>query len=183
MAIPFIDLCSGIGGFHSGLVNTGHYRCVGHAEIDKNAEKAYNAIYGEEGGLNYGDLRTINPRELPHFDLLCGGFPCQSFSVAGRRLGFRDTRGTVFFEIARILAEKRPPFLLLENVLGLLSHDNGRTLNTIFSALVEMGYNLECHAAAKIPDRDLDKFTAAVLYLGYSFVLNSISEITVSKRY
>ena len=59
MAIPFIDLCSGIGGFHSGLVNTGHYRCVGHAEIDKNAEKAYNAIYGEEGGLNYGDLRTI----------------------------------------------------------------------------------------------------------------------------
>lgn len=143
MAIPFIDLCSGIGGFHSGLVNTGHYRCVGHAEIDKNAEKAYNAIYGEEGGLNYGDLRTINPRELPHFDLLCGGFPCQSFSVAGRRLGFRDTRGTVFFEIARILAEKRPPFLLLENVLGLLSHDSGRTLNTIFSALVEMGYNLE----------------------------------------
>lgn len=77
MAIPFIDLCSGIGGFHSGLVNTGHYRCVGHAEIDKNAEKAYNAIYGEEGGLNYGDLRTINPRELPHFDMLCGGFPCQ----------------------------------------------------------------------------------------------------------
>ena len=143
MAIPFIDLCSGIGGFHSGLVNTGHYRCVGHAEIDKNAEKAYNAIYGEEGGLNYGDLRTINPRKLPHFDLLCGGFPCQSFSVAGRRLGFRDTRGTVFFEIARILAEKRPPFLLLENVLGLLSHDSGRTLNTIFSALVEMGYNLE----------------------------------------
>lgn len=129
MAIPFIDLCSGIGGFHSGLVNTGHYRCVGHAEIDKNAEKAYNAIYGEEGGLNYGDLRTINPRKLPHFDLLCGGFPCQSFSVAGRRLGFRDTRGTVFFEIARILAEKRPPFLLLENVLGLLSHDSGRTLN------------------------------------------------------
>ena len=143
MAIPFIDLCSGIGGFHFGLVNTGHYRCVGHAEIDKNTEKAYNAIYGEEGGLNYGDLRTINPRELPHFDLLCGGFPCQSFSVAGRRLGFRDTRGTVFFEIARILAEKRPPFLLLENVLGLLSHDSGRTLNTIFSALVEMGYNLE----------------------------------------
>ena len=139
MAIPFIDLCSGIGGFHSGLVNTGHYRCVGHAEIDKNAEKAYNAIYGEEGGLNYGDLRTINPRELPHFDLLCGGFPCQSFSVAGRRLGFRDTRGTVFFEIARILAEKRPPFLLLENVLGLLSHDSGRTLNTSSPRLLKWG--------------------------------------------
>ena len=90
-------------------------------KINRGQKKQY---YAEDG-----DLRTINPRELPHFDLLCGGFPCQSFSVAGRRLGFRDTRGTVFFEIARILAEKRPPFLLLENVLGLLSHDSGRTLN------------------------------------------------------
>ena len=143
MAIRFIDLCSGIGGFHSGLEATGHYECVGHAEIDKNAEKAYNAIYGEKGGKNYGDLRKINPKELPDFDLLCAGFPCQSFSVAGRRLGFQDTRGTVFFEIAGIIAEKRPPFLLLENVPGLLSHDGGRTLNTVFSTLVEMGYNLE----------------------------------------
>ena len=142
MAIPFIDLCSGIGGFHSGLVNTGHYRCVGHAEIDKNAEKAYNAIYGEEGGLNYGDLRTINPRELPHFDMLCGGFPCQSFSVAGRRLGFRDTRGTVFFEIARIAAVKRPKYMLLENVPGLLNHDQGRTFQKIISSLDELGYDV-----------------------------------------
>ena len=138
MAIRFIDLCSGIGGFHSGLMATGHYQCVGHAEIDPYASKAYNAIYGMEGGNNYGDLREIDPKQLPDFDLLCAGFPCQSFSVAGRRLGFQDTRGTVFFEIARIIAEKRPPFLLLENVPGLLSHDNGRTLVTIFSALVEM---------------------------------------------
>ena len=143
MVIKFIDLCSGIGGFHSGLTATGHYKCVGHAEIDPHASKAYAAIYGKEGGLNYGDLREINPKELPDFDLLCAGFPCQSFSVAGRRLGFQDTRGTVFFEIARIIAEKRPPFLLLENVPGLLSHDGGRTLTTIFSSLVEMGYNLE----------------------------------------
>ena len=143
MAIRFIDLCSGIGGFHSGLMATGHYQCVGHAEIDPYASKAYNAIYGMEGGNNYGDLREIDPKQLPDFDLLCAGFPCQSFSVAGRRLGFQDTRGTVFFEIARIIAEKRPPFLLLENVPGLLSHDNGRTLVTIFSALVEMGYHLE----------------------------------------
>ena len=142
MAIQFIDLCSGIGGFHSGLMATGHFECVGHAEIDPNAAKAYKAIYGEEGGLNYGDLRKIDPKELPDFQLLCAGFPCQSFSVAGRRLGFQDTRGTVFFEIARIIAEKRPPFLLLENVPGLLSHDCGRTLTTIFSSLVEMGYSL-----------------------------------------
>lgn len=143
MVIQFIDLCSGIGGFHSGLMATGHYECVGHAEIDPNAAKAYKAIYGEEGGLNYGDLREIDPKQLPDFELLCAGFPCQSFSVAGRRLGFQDTRGTVFFEIARIIAEKRPPFLLLENVPGLLSHDSGRTLTTIFSSLVEMGYHIE----------------------------------------
>lgn len=143
MAIRFIDLCSGIGGFHSGLTTTGHYECVGHAEIDKHASQAYAAIYGKEGGMNYGDLRKINPKELPDFDLLCAGFPCQSFSVAGRRLGFQDTRGTVFFEIARIIAEKRPPFLLLENVPGLLSHDSGRTLTTIFSSIVEMGYHIE----------------------------------------
>lgn len=143
MAIKFIDLCSGIGGFHSGLTATGHYECVGHAEIDPHASKAYAAIYGKEGGLNYGDLRKIKPKKLPDFDLLCAGFPCQSFSVAGRRLGFKDTRGTIFFEIARIIAEKRPSFILLENVPGLLSHDGGRTLTTIFSSLVEMGYNLE----------------------------------------
>ena len=143
MAIPFIDLCSGIGGFHSGLMATGHYWCVGHAEIDPIPEKAYIAINGEKGGLNHGDLRKINPKDLPDFELLCAGFPCQSFSVAGRRLGFQDTRGTVFFDIARIIAEKRPSFLLLENVPGLLSHDGGRTLTTIFSTLVEMGYHLE----------------------------------------
>ena len=97
MAIRFIDLCSGIGGFHSGLIAAGNFECVGHAEIDKYAAKAYKAIYGTEGGKNYGDLREINPRELPDFDLLCAGFPCQSFSCAGRKLGFKDARGTVFF--------------------------------------------------------------------------------------
>ena len=143
MAIPFIDLCSGIGGFHSGLVNTGHYRCVGHAEIDKNAEKAYNAIYGEEGGLNYGDLRTINPRELPHFDMLCGGFPCQSFSVAGARRGFSDPRGTLFFEIARLVEARHPAYLILENVPGLLSHSRGETYATILNTLDRLGYGVE----------------------------------------
>ena len=127
MAIKFIDLCSGIGGFHSGLTATGHYECVGHAEIDPHASKAYAAIYGKEGGLNYGDLRKIKPQKLPDFDLLCAGFPCQSFSVAGRRLGFKDTRGTIFFEIARIIAEKRPSFILLENVPGLLYLFNQET--------------------------------------------------------
>ncbi len=143
MAIRFIDLCSGIGGIHSGLVAAGDFTCVGHAEIDPYPEKAYKAIYGEKGGINYGDLREIDTNTLPDCDLIAAGFPCQSFSVAGKRLGFEDTRGTVFFEVARIVRAKRPAFLLLENVPGLLSHDEGRTLKTIFSVLTQMGYNIE----------------------------------------
>lgn len=92
---------------------------------------------------NYGDITQINPAELPDFDLLTGGFPCQAFSIAGKRQGFNDTRGTLFFDIARILKEKRPRNFILENVKGLLSHDNGRTFKTIITTLVELGYCVE----------------------------------------
>lgn len=91
----------------------------------------------------YGDIKTINADELPDFDFLCGGFPCQSFSIAGKRRGFEDTRGTLFFDIARILKAKKPRLFLLENVKGLLSHDNGRTFSTIISTLAELGYDLQ----------------------------------------
>lgn len=143
MAIRFFDMFSGIGGFRSGLTAVGGFECIGHCEIDKYANQAYNAIYDTKGELYFEDARQIDPEQLPNFDLLCAGFPCQSFSVAGRRMGFDDTRGTLFFEVARICKSKRPPYLLLENVPGLLSHDEGRTLETIFSALVELGYHLE----------------------------------------
>ncbi len=98
--------------------------------------------------MYFPDARTIDPRQVPDIDLICGGFPCQSFSIAGKRGGFEDARGTLFFEIARIAAVKRPPFLLLENVPGLLSHDlfrgakNGRTFATILGALDELGYDV-----------------------------------------
>lgn len=91
----------------------------------------------------YGDITKINAAELPDFDLLTGGFPCQAFSIAGKRRGFDDTRGTLFFDIARILREKKPRWVVLENVKGLLSHDNGRTFKTIISTLVELGYGVE----------------------------------------
>lgn len=116
---------------------------IGHCEIDKRTNMAYCAIYDTEGEYYCDDARTINPDEIPDFDLLCAGFPCQSFSVAGKRLGFEDTRGTLFFEVARLLAAKRPAFFLLENVPGLLSHDGGKTLETIYAALIEMGYHFE----------------------------------------
>ena len=132
-----------IGGFRSWLETVSGFKCIGHCEIDKHAQRAYNAIYQPKGEYFCNDARTINPDEMPDFDLICAGFPCQSFSVAGKRLGFEDTRGTLFFEVARILAEQRPAFFLLENVPGLLSHDGGRTLETIYSTIVEMGYHFE----------------------------------------
>lgn len=145
MAIRFFDMFAGIGGFRSGLEAVGGFECIGHCEIDKHANQAYNAIYDiKPKEVYFEDAKEIDPNCLPDIDLICAGFPCQSFSVAGKRLGFKDdTRGTLFFEVARIAEAKRPPLLLLENVPGLLSHDGGRTLITIFSTLVELGYDLE----------------------------------------
>lgn len=144
MPIRFFDMFAGIGGFRSGLEKIGGFKCIGHCEIDAKANQAYNAIYSTEGEVFYADAREIEAESMPDFDLLCAGFPCQSFSVAGKRLGFADdARGTLFFEIARIAEAKRPPFLLLENVPGLLSHDSGRTYKTILSVLVELGYSVE----------------------------------------
>ena len=142
MAIRFFDMFSGIGGFRSGLERIDGFECIGHCEIDKYANQAYNAMYEPKGELFYEDARTINPDELPDIDLICAGFPCQAFSIAGRRRGFDDARGTLFFEIARIAAVKRPPFLLLENVPGLLSHDGGWTFATILLTLSELGYDV-----------------------------------------
>ncbi len=116
-------------------------QCIGFSEIDKYAIQTYQKHYPEH--KNYGDITKINADELPDFDLLVGGFPCQSFSIAGKRLGFEDTRGTLFFEIARVLKEKQPRLFLLENVKGLLSHDNGQTFRTIIATLDELGYDLQ----------------------------------------
>ena len=143
MAIRFFDMFAGIGGFRSGLEAVGGFECIGHCEIDKRTNMAYCAIYDTEGEYYCDDARKCSPDEMPDFDLLCAGFPCQSFSVAGKRLGFEDTRGTLFFEVARLLAAKRPAFFLLENVPGLLSHDGGKTLETIYATLIEMGYHFE----------------------------------------
>ena len=140
--IKYFDIFAGIGGFRSGLEKAGGFECVGYCEIDRYAKKAYETMYDTEGEVYYDDARKINPNELPDFDLICGGFPCQSFSIAGKRGGFDDARGTLFFEIARIAAVKKPKYLLLENVPGLLSHDQGRTFAAILGALDELGYDV-----------------------------------------
>lgn len=133
---------TGIGGFEVGLTNSNlAYEMVGFSEVDKYAIQIYNKHF--KGIKNYGDATTINETELPNFDLLVGGFPCQAFSMAGKRKGFNDTRGTLFFDIARILSEKKPQYFILENVKGLLSHDKGRTLQTIFGVLSDLGYEYQ----------------------------------------
>lgn len=115
--------------------------CIGYSEIDKYAIQIFEKHFPKIP--NFGDIKRIRTEELPNFDLVCGGFPCQSFSIAGKRGGFEDTRGTLFFDIARIVKAKRPRLLFLENVKGLLSHDEGRTFNTIILALDGLGYDLQ----------------------------------------
>lgn len=119
----------------------GYPECIGFSEINPYAIKVYQSHFPTHH--NYGDITQINADELPDFDLLVGGFPCQSFSIAGKRRGFDDTRGTLFFDIARILKEKHPRLFLLENVKGLLSHNDGRTFKTIIATLDELGYDLQ----------------------------------------
>lgn len=142
MSIKYLDMYSGIGGFRSALDALGGFECVGFCEIDKYAKKAYETLYDTKGEMYFEDARNINPDDLPDIDLIFAGFPCQSFSIAGKRRGFDDTRGTLFFEVARIAAAKRPALLFLENVQNLLSHDKGRTFETILEVLDDIGYDV-----------------------------------------
>ncbi|MDY0389033.1 MAG: DNA (cytosine-5-)-methyltransferase [Methanolobus sp.] len=164
--MKYLSLFSGYGGFEKGIQQaydnlrpiqqnipkeseTMHgienklqqWECVGFSEIDKYAIQTYLKHYPTH--KNYGDIKTIDPKELPDFDLLVGGFPCQAFSIAGKRMGFEDTRGTLIYDVFRIIKEKHPKFVLLENVKGLLSHDSGRTFKTIITSLAELGYAVE----------------------------------------
>ncbi|EPZ0765767.1 DNA cytosine methyltransferase [Listeria monocytogenes] len=141
----FLYLFAGIGGFRFGMESAGH-ECVGFVEIDKHARKSYKAIHDTKGEFEGHDITVITDdavRPIGSVDVICGGFPCQAFSIAGKRRGFEDTRGTLFFEIARFASILRPRLLFLENVKGLLNHNNGDTFETIIRALDELGYDLE----------------------------------------
>jgi len=143
--LKFIDLFAGIGGFRLGMENAGH-ECVAFCEIDKFARTSYKAIHNTEGEIELHDITTVTDdeiRAIGHVDTICGGFPCQAFSIAGHRKGFEDTRGTLFFEIARFASILKPKYLFLENVKGLLNHDKGNTFEVILSALDELGYDVE----------------------------------------
>ena len=119
----FIDLFAGIGGFRIAFTNEG-FRCVFSSEIDRHCREVYFNNYNE---IPHGDITKINPKDIPDFDILTGGFPCQPFSVCGKRMGFEDTRGTLFFTICNIVKEKQPKVIVLENVKNLTTHDKGNT--------------------------------------------------------
>lgn len=166
--MTFIDFFSGIGGFRLGMERVGH-KCVGHCEIDKNADASYRAMHTitEEqreyllslpmkerqieirkdeylnGEWYANDITRVDPGELPQADCYCFGFPCQAFSIAGQRRGFEDTRGTLIFDILRLAKERQPKILFGENVSGLLNHDGGVTFWTIISAMADVGYSIE----------------------------------------
>lgn len=140
--MDFMDVFSGWGGFHLGMEQSGH-KCVGWCERDKFAQKLYRAYFNVEGLYFEADATKINTGELPDFDILCGGFPCQAFSVGGKRQGLNDARGTLFFELARILQDKRPRYFIFENVKGLLAHNDRKTFITITQVLTDIGYTVE----------------------------------------
>lgn len=134
----FIDLFAGIGGFRLALQSFGA-KCVFSSEIDEYAKQTYQENFNEEP---LGDITKIAENDIPNHDILCAGFPCQPFSISGKQKGFEDTRGTLFFDIARIVKAKQPKILLLENVKNLKNHDKGRTLKVIISTLNELNYDV-----------------------------------------
>lgn len=135
----FIDLFAGLGGFRIALESFG-LKCIFSSEWDESAQNTYNMNYGE---IPEGDITKIDENFIPDHDVLCAGFPCQAFSISGKQKGFQDTRGTLFFDVARIVAKKKPKVLFLENVKNLLKHDNGRTISTILKILDEIGYDVQ----------------------------------------
>lgn len=136
--LKYIDLFCGIGGFHQALSDLGG-ECVYACDIDKHCREVYYENYGM---MPDSDITKVNPNDIPDYDILCAGFPCQAFSKAGKRLGFDDpTKGTLFFEVMRIAKATKPKYMLLENVRNLVSHDNGNTWQTIHDSIIEAGYN------------------------------------------
>lgn len=135
----FIDLFSGIGGFRIALENAGG-KCVFSSEIDKYARETYSMNFNE---IPHGDITEILSKDIPDHNVLAAGFPCQPFSLAGKRLGFEDTRGTLFFEILKILKSKRPESFILENVAGIVNHDSGKTIKVIEDSLKNINYRFE----------------------------------------
>jgi DNA (cytosine-5)-methyltransferase 1 len=136
--MKFIDLFCGLGSFRIGFERNG-FECVFSSDFNPKVQETYEMNFGEKP---FGDITQVNPKNIPDFDVLLGGFPCQPFSISGKKLGFEDTRGTLFFDVCRIINEKKPKVIVLENVQHLVHHDNKKTFKTIIKSLEGLGYNL-----------------------------------------
>lgn len=166
----FIDLFAGIGGFHLGM-NQNDFRCVFASEKDQFARKTYtfNFKNPDEDSLKFPlneDITQIAPRDIPDFDIICAGFPCQPFSQAGKKLGFNDTRGTLFFNIAEIIKTKQPQAFFLENVRNLYTHDGGRTFEVIKQTLEGLGYSFY-HKIIKASEFNCPQHRARLYMVGF----------------
>lgn len=139
--MKFMDFCAGIGGGRLGLEQNG-LECVAHSEIDMTTNYTYRLFFNEDE-KNFGDLMCIDTKDLPSFDILIGGFPCQTFSIVGKREGFADSRGQIIYGLIKILVEREIPYFILENVKGLVNHNNGETLKVILKELEKVGYYVD----------------------------------------
>ena len=144
--MKFIDLFSGIGGFRSGLEKNGH-KAIAYSEVDKYAKQSYTSIYETSEELDLGDITKVSNEQWQDLkgkaNIIVGGSPCQSFSLAGKRRGFEDTRGTLFFHYVNAIKEVQPEFFIFENVKGMMSHDKGETIKTVLSSFNEIGYDID----------------------------------------
>lgn len=161
--LKFIDLFAGIGGIRLGFEDE-RTKCVFSSEWDKFSQKTYQENFGE---MPYGDITEINEKDIPDHDILLAGFPCQPFSIIGKREGFKNaTQGTLFFDVLRILEEKKPKAFLLENVVGILRDDNGKTMQVIMGALREIGYTVT-YEILNSADFGLPQNRRRVIFVGF----------------
>ncbi len=188
--IKFMDFCAGIGGGRIGLENL-DMQCLEFSEIDKDAEITYRNFFGQNEE-NYGDLMKINPNDLPDFDFMVGGFPCQTFSIIGDRCGLEDKeRGQVIYGLIKILKAKKVKYVILENVKGLINHDKGRTLKVILELLDEAGYKVY-HQLLNSLDFGVPQMRERIYFVGirkdlvdenfkYEFPKNSDKKLTIEE--
>lgn len=174
MELKFIDLFAGIGGFHLALTQNGA-KCVFASEINQKARETYLINHKIDDSIFAGDITKIKPMEIPEHDILCAGFPCQPFSQAGKKNGFNDTRGTLFFNILEILKEKKPKAFFLENVRGLLNHDNGNTFKTIENSIKSIGYSFQ-YFIVKSSEYGLPQNRPRVFIIGFKDESKSIEK-------
>ena len=161
----FFDFCSGIGAGRLGLEQCG-LTCVGRSDTSRLADTTYKLLHNTLDEKNYGNLKRLKGEDLPSYDVLIAGFPCQTFSVMGRKEGFNDDRGQIIFHLSRLLRESRPTCFILENVKGLVTHDNGNTIKTILKELDDSGYETTYKVIASL-DHGVPQMRQRVYFVGF----------------